>query len=132
MIPLIEFNPTATPQNAYSKTFYINYEKNRIQGEIDGLEAIKQSIISMLSTERYAYLIHTWQYGATMEKYIGENIDFILSDIGREIKETLLTDNRILDVREFEYNQFEPDSLRITFLVDTIYGSANLNTNIAL
>lgn len=103
------------------KTYYINFDKNRIQGEIDGLQAVRQSVICMLETERYAYLIHTWQYGASLEHYVGKSYDYVTADIGREITETLMTDDRILEVDGFEFEQIE-DNLKISFNVNTVYG----------
>lgn len=118
-----------------SKTFYINFEKNQIQGNIDALKAIEQSILMLLNTERYANIIYSWEYGASLEKYIGTSYDFIVGDIGREIKESLLKDNRILDVNNFEFEK-NGDEIYINFVVDTIYGTTkqgvklNANKNI--
>ena len=103
------------------KTFLLNFENNRIQGNIKELEAVKQSIICMLETERYAYLIHTWQYGASIEQYIGQSYDYVTADIGREIKETLMTDDRIVDVYGFKFEQIGED-LKVNFEVNTVYG----------
>lgn len=103
------------------KTFLLNFENNRIQGNIKELEAVKQSIICMLETERYAYLIHTWQYGASIEQYIGQSYDYVTADIGREIKETLMTDDRIVDVYGFKFEQIG-ENLKVNFEVNTVYG----------
>lgn len=103
------------------KTFLLNFENNRIQGNIKELEAVKQSIICMLETERYAYLIHTWQYGASIEQYIGQSYDYVTADIGREIKETLMTDDRIVDVYGFKFEQ-TAENLKVNFEVNTVYG----------
>ena len=103
------------------KTFLLNFENNRIQGNIKELEAVKQSIICMLETERYAYLIHTWQYGASIEQYIGQSYDYVTADIGREIKETLMTDDRIIDVYGFKFEQIG-ENLKVNFEVNTVYG----------
>lgn len=128
MIPTIQQITPLPAAKTNDKTFYINYNTNRIEGYIDGLEAVEQSIISMLSTERYAYLIHTWQYGAVMEKYIGTPYDYIIADVGREITETLLTDNRILRVHSFTFDKNQ-DEIYITFVADTIFGSTKIETN---
>lgn len=103
------------------KTFLLNFEDKRIQGNIKELEAVKQSIICMLETERYAYLIHTWQYGASIEQYIGQSYDYVTADIGREIKETLMTDDRIVDVYGFKFEQ-TGENLKVNFEVNTVYG----------
>ena len=117
----IEDSETQTSDDIADKTYYLNFDKNRIQGYVKELEAVKQSIICMLETERYAYLIHTWQYGASLEQYIGQSYDYVTADIGREIKETLMTDDRILDVFGFNFEQIG-DNLKINFEVNTVYG----------
>ena len=117
----IEDSEVETTDDISDKTFYLNFDKNRIQGYVNELAAIRQSIICMLETERYAYLIHSWQYGASLEQYIGKNYDFVTSDIGREIKETLMTDDRVLDVYGFSFEQIE-DNLKVNFEVNTVYG----------
>lgn len=103
------------------KTFLLNFDNKRIQGNIKELEAVKQSIICMLETERYAYLIHTWQYGASIEQYIGQSYDYVTADIGREIKETLMTDDRIVDVYGFKFEQ-TAENLKVNFEVNTVFG----------
>lgn len=117
----IEDSETQTSDDIADKTYYLNFDKNRIQGYIKELEAVKQSIICMLETERYAYLIHTWQYGASLEQYIGQSYDYVTADIGREIKETLMTDDRIIDVYGFKFEQIG-DNLKVNFEVNTVYG----------
>lgn len=117
----IEDSEVEVTDDISDKTFYLNFDKNRIQGHVNELAAIRQSIICMLETERYAYLIHSWQYGASLEQYIGQSYDFVTSDIGREIKETLMTDDRVLDVYGFSFDQVE-DNLKVNFEVNTVYG----------
>lgn len=117
----IEDSETQTSDDIADKTYYLNFDKNRIQGYIKELEAVKQSIICMLETERYAYLIHTWQYGASLEQYIGQSYDYVTADIGREIKETLMTDDRIVDVYGFKFEQ-TAENLKVNFEVNTVYG----------
>lgn len=104
-----------------SKTYLINFDKEKIQNKIDGIEAIKQAVKMILSTERSSYTIYPLDYGVTLEKYIGQPLDYIEGDIDREIKESLLKDSRILDVINFEYEN-DKDVLKITFTVVSIFG----------
>lgn len=45
-----------------TKTYKI--KDNRIVGFADGKEALKQAIQLILGTERYEYLIYSWNYGS--------------------------------------------------------------------
>lgn len=122
MIPTrktIEINEVSNLET--SKTYLINFNKDKIQNKIDGIEAIKQAVKMILSTERSSFTIYPLDYGVAFEKYIGQPLDYIEGDIDREIKESLLKDNRILDVINFEYENFK-ESLKVTFEVVTIFG----------
>ncbi len=43
-----------------SKNYRMDIKKQRVQGKTDGLEAMKQVVFKILSTERYQYLIYSW------------------------------------------------------------------------
>lgn len=122
MIPSTNvINIQANNELTTSKTYLINFGKESIQGNIDGLEAVKQAIYMILSTERGAYSIYDLNYGVDLEKYIGRPFDYIEGDAGREIRDALLNDDRILDVKNFTYDK-DGENILITFDVSTIYG----------
>lgn len=112
---------TNVVNNASSKTYYINFDERKIQSEIDGLEAVKQAVYMILNTEKESYVIYPFDYGISLEKYIGKPHDYVIADIGREIKESLLKDSRILNVENFEYIE-DGNKLTVKFTVITIYG----------
>lgn len=113
-----------------SKTFRLDFEKGIVSGVIDGIDAISQAIQCVLNTERYAYLIHSFDYGMLMGKYIGEDIEYIKCDLPKEIEETLLQDDRILSVHSFSINQVGLDSVEITFTVETIEGDISVGKEV--
>ena len=55
---------------APSKTFRIH--GGRIEGTIDGLDAVRQSIELILTTERFLWPIFSSDYGAELEELIGD------------------------------------------------------------
>lgn len=122
MIPTTRLVNVEENQNINtSKTFLINFNKESLQGKIDQLEAVKQAAYMILSTEKGAYTMYPLDYGTSLEKYIGTSYDYVTGDIGREIKESLLKDERFLDVNNFEFKK-NKDNLIITFDIVTIYG----------
>lgn len=132
MIPrLFTAESVSEPVSESSKTFYLNPETNRIEGKIDGMQAVEQSIVMMLSTERYSSLIYDWNYGSSLEKYLGKPYDYIVGDAGREIRETLLTDDRITDVHSFSFHR-SGDECSISFTVETIFGSTAISAAISI
>lgn len=88
-----------------SKTYKLNTENNTISGGyVDGLEALKQAIYKILNTERFDYLIYSWNYGVEIKNLIGEHISYVIPELERVIKEALLQDDRIEDVTDFEFS----------------------------
>ena len=43
------------------------FDDGRISGECDGVEAVKQAIYNILNTERYQYIIYSWNYGVELK-----------------------------------------------------------------
>lgn len=104
-----------------SETYKINVRPNTVRGYIDGLEAVKQSMELILSTERYAYPIYSWNYGIELESLIGKDFDFVWPEIKRRFKDALMRDDRITDVSNFKYTK-KDDELLVEFEVVSDYG----------
>lgn len=106
-----------------SKTYKIDFTNNRIAGFLDGIDALNQSIIKILSTERYQKIIYNSDYGVEFQHIINGNYteSFIKTEIERTIKEALKTDNRILSVENFEFN-FGNDYINVKFDINSIFG----------
>lgn len=104
-----------------SVTWEFDRERNRIGGKFDGIKTVEQAIYLILNTERYAYLIYSWDYGVELDDLIGRSLDYIMPEAKRRITEALMMDNRIMNVYDFEYKRVV-DSLLIKFHVDTVYG----------
>ena len=78
-----------------TKTYKLDIEKNIIVGYCDGIEALKQAIYKILNTERYDYLIYSWNYGVEIKNLIGEETTLVITELERIIKEALMQDDRI-------------------------------------
>ena len=114
-------NSIENVQEQTSKTYFINTEKNTISGFCDGIEAMKQAIYCILNTERFEHLIYSWNYGIELKHLIGENSSFVIPELERVISEALLQDDRVSEVKNFEY-QFEGNKLSVSFTVITTVG----------
>ena len=104
-----------------TQTFDLNLTKNIIGGKIDGLEALRQSIYLRLSTEADQYIIYSYTYGINTLDLIGQPVYYVAAVLPDRIRETLLSDNRITDVSDFEF-EVERNKLTTKFIVHTIYG----------
>lgn len=95
---------------------------DRISGYVDDMEAIRQAIYLILSTERYEYIIYSWDYGVELKDLFGKPMSYIISELPRRITEALTTDNRIEDVTDFEF-EHKGKVLHTTFNVVTNIGN---------
>lgn len=130
MLPLndkdiLQIDESTEPSN----TFFIDFEKGRISGFIDEREAVKQAIMLILNTERYKFLIYSWNYGVELEELIGTHPDIVEDEVERLISEALLQDNRITAVYDFEFSR-NKDTLLVNFKVDSIYGDIGIETEV--
>ena len=103
-------------------TYYINSKIGRICSMVDGKEAIIQAIYKALDTEKMGYEIYGWLYGLDMEPFIGQDLDYIQTNIQSYIEDCLLQDDRINSIQNLTVEQQEIDSCLITFNVDTTEG----------
>lgn len=106
-----------------SLTYKLDLVSGRIIGKVDGAEAVRQAIIKLLLTERYAHVIYDWYYGIGLEKYIGLGLSYLKADITSALEEGLKYDNRILSVDSVTATRGDKvDSVLISFVVTTIFG----------
>ena len=122
---IIQINESTEPSN----TFFIDFEKGKISGFVDEREAVKQAIMLILNTERYKFLIYSWNYGVELEALIGTHPDIVEDECERLISEALLQDDRITAVYDFEFAR-NRDTLLVNFKVDSIYGDIDIETEV--
>lgn len=91
---------------------------------------MKQAIYHILMTERYAYIIYSDNYGVEFEQYIGAEFDYLQSTIQSTLKDALMYDLRIKDVKVNEVTKVSTDIANVKFTAYTIYGDLQLEVNI--
>ena len=88
----------------------------------DDVEAIKQAIYNILNTERYQYIIFSWDYGVELKDLFGKPIDYVMPEVERRITEALVQDDRIDSCDSFEFEK-KGRKLLVTFVAHTKFGS---------
>lgn len=109
--------------------YEIDFNIGKLTGRIiTGLDAIKQWVRIVLSTDRYYYPQYSWEHGVELSELIGKNYDedYIKSEAKRMISEALLVDKNIQGIDNFECSM-EKDKLTVSFTIDTIYGRGEVN-----
>lgn len=119
-----------TSNNFPSKTYEIDFVNKKVVGFIDSLEAVKQSIYSILNTERYEHLIFSYDYGVELQDLIGEDIIFVKADIHRRVEEALMQDDRIISL-DNPVITTEGDCLYYSCEVNTIYGNVDIKKEVS-
>lgn len=99
-----------------NRTYKISVDGSRIVGYTDELDSIIQTIYLILSTERYAYIIYSWDYGIELIDLIGKPMPYVMAEVPRRVKEALTVDNRIDDVTDFEFKP-KGNKLHVKFTV---------------
>ena len=105
-----------------TKTYKVDSVNKRIIGTIEDRDAVIQFIRKVLSTDKYAFEIYDWYYGNEILKLVGQPYDYVVARIPNIIREALLVDDRILEVRDFSFSQPKIDTVVVVCYVDTTYG----------
>lgn len=114
-----------------SKTFKLDMENKRIIDMVDGLEAVKQSVYCILYTERFEWLIYSWNYGSELKDLFGKSSGLVKAKIKKRIREALIQDDRISDVDSFFFDINER-KLHVTFTVHTQWGEIEAEKEVSI
>ncbi|MCD8159415.1 MAG: DUF2634 domain-containing protein [Clostridiales bacterium] len=109
-------------ESAEMPSYTYGLAEDYVRGYVDGLEAVKQAIFKILMTERYKYVIYSFNYGAEINKVMGRSKPEAKALLPNIIKTALCTDSRIYDVGDFEFYDIDINSLGVKFTVQTEYG----------
>lgn len=128
MIP--SSNPLFTTELEFAsqptKTYKIHINRNIISDYCDGTEAMIQAIWKILNTERYQYIMYSWNYGIELYDLYGKRVEFVCAELERRIQDALLQDDRIISVDGFEFDASTKKVVKVTFTVHTIFGDFEL------
>ena len=105
-----------------SKNYMMHIDRNRISGFCDKQDAVKQAIYKILNTERYQYIIYSWNYGIELMDLFGMPVIYVIPELERRITEALIQDERIESVDDFEFDSSEKRTVKASFTVHTIFG----------
>ena len=106
-----------------SKNYKMYIDQNIISGLCDELEAMQQIIYKILNTERYEYIIYSWNYGIELLDLYGEPVSYVCPELQRRITEALVQDDRIESVDNFKFDTSEKRTVKAIFTVHTIFGN---------
>ena len=127
----IDISAGVTFQQQPSRTWYINKETQRIQGEADGLAAVRQAVEIILNVERFRWQIYRPYSGMQWEGLIGQDPGYVASELRRRVTEALTMDDRVRGISDFTYS-VKGNTLSASFAVNTVYGSEQTSVEVNL
>lgn len=115
-----------------SKTYKVDFDKNRAKGIFDDIKSLTQAIYKILITKRYKYEIYDWNYGIEIDDLIGMPKEYVKIEIEKRIIDALSIDDRIEKVYNFEFFDLFNDrcSLLVNFVVKSIFGDFNFSLEV--
>lgn len=114
-----------------SKTWHINKEIGRIDGVVDGYEAVRQAVEIILNIERFRWQIYEPSSGMQWEGLLGQDHGYVTAELQRRVTEALLMDDRIQSIGSFETSE-NGDVLTVSLTVNTVYGEVKTSSEVNL
>lgn len=111
-------------------TYKMNLTSELIRGYTDGQEAMKQAIYKILNTERYQYVMYSWNYGIELLDLYGEPVSYVCPELERRITEALTWDERIKSVNNFEFDVIGKGAIHVSFVAHTVFGEVQAETKV--
>lgn len=109
-------------ENQPSHTYKLHPPIERVRGITDELDACKQSVYKILNTERYEYVIYSWNYGIELNDLFGKHIAYVVPELERRITEAIMQDDRMESVTNFEFDTSRRGVVSVTFTVKCVFG----------
>jgi hypothetical protein len=106
-----------------TRTFLIDWSSKQVAGMDEGLPAMRQAVEIILQNERFRWQIYSSDFGSELENLVGEERDFIESELPRRIDDAFSSDSRIVAVDNFEFSEPKVGELVCRFDVRTVYGT---------
>lgn len=111
-------------------TYKMNLDTGSIRGYTDRLDAMRQAIFKILQTERYQYIMYSWNYGIETLDLYGEPVSYVCPELERRITEALTWDERIKSVNNFEFDIPKKGVIHVSFTAHTIFGNMQAETEV--
>lgn len=115
-----------------SRNYRMLIESSRIFGVCDGREAMEQVIYKILNTERYRYVVYSWNYGIELLDLFGMPVDYVCPVLEKRISEALLQDDRIMEVNDFVFDTSRKGKVCASFTVVSDVGEIRAEKEVAV
>lgn len=129
----IDISSGVTFEQQPSRTWYIDTDTNRIQGEVTGYEAVKQAVNIILNVERFRWQIYSPNSGMQWDGLIGQDPGYVASEMQRRMLDALRMDDRVRGISDFSYTlSNDGDTMTASVTVNTVYGDVQTTVEVNL
>lgn len=129
----IDISAGVTFEQQPSRTWYINTDTNRIQGEVADYEAVKQAVNIILNVERFRWQIYSSNSGMQWDGLIGQDPGYVASEMQRRMLDALRMDDRVRGISNFSYTlSNDGDTMTASMTVNTVYGEIQTTVEVNL
>lgn len=105
-----------------TNTFIIDWQTKQIGGMDTGLAAMRQAAEIILQNERFVWQIYSSNFGSELKDLVGEEYDYVISELSRRIEEAFSVDKRFLSVENFAFSESQGDFISCSFDIVTVFG----------
>ena len=112
-------------------THRVDFERKKVIGKCDGLEAIKQLVYIILNVERFDWVIFSPDFGVEFKNLFGMPVPYVLPEIKRRITEALMQDDRITDVTNYDFT-VDKSKIHCKFKVHSVFGNFEQETEVVV
>lgn len=107
-----------------TRTFLIDWSSKQVSGMDEGLPAMRQAVEIILQNERFRWQIYSSDFGSELENLVGEERDYIESELPRRIEDAFSGDSRNpYSWKILIFTEKLPGELSCSFDVKTVYGT---------
>ena len=124
--------PLRLPSLTWGYIQTMDGETSRLNGHVDGLEAVRQDVHAICHTERGSVLFMEHDDGIELEQFIGRSYGYFLAKIENVFRDALLRDDRIRSIEFLEKSRPWPTVATARIRVYSIYGPFEESFDIAL
>ena len=104
-----------------SKTWIIDRETMQVKCMDETLESVRQAVEIALNTDRFRWQIYNSNFGAEVSTLIGDDVDYIKSELPRMIEDALSPDTRVIGIDNYVFT-VNGDTMTVSFDVHTVFG----------
>ena len=123
--------PEVTFQQQPGRTWYIDKTTNRIRGECDDWQAVRQAVEIILNVERFRWQIYRPYSGMQWDGLVGQDPGYVASELRRRIEEALTMDDGVRGTYKCSYT-VEGDRLSASLTVNTVFGEMDTSVEVNL